>query len=225
MTLPTVEHETAADPRCSIIWLHGLGADGNDFAPIVPELVAPHWPALRFVFPHAPVRPVTVNGGMPMRAWYDIAGTAIADKQDAEGIRASIADVDALIAREVERGVPASRIVLAGFSQGGAIALAGGLRHAESLAGIVGLSTYLPLYEPLAAERNGCNADVPIFQAHGSADPVVPPALGRLSRDGLAALGYRVDWHEYPMAHQVCAEEIADLRNWLDNRVGWVGEA
>jgi phospholipase/carboxylesterase len=218
-TLPTVEHETAADPRCSIIWLHGLGADGNDFAPIVPELVAPHWPALRFVFPHAPVRPVTVNGGMPMRAWYDIAGTAIADRQDADGIRASIAEVDALIAREIERGVPASRIVLAGFSQGGAIALAGGLRHAESLAGIVALSTYLPLHEQLAAERSDANAGVPIFQAHGSADPVVPPALGRMSRDWLAALGYRVDWHEYPMAHQVCAEEIADLRNWLDNRM------
>lgn len=219
MTLPTVEHETAADPRCSIIWLHGLGADGNDFAPIVPELVAPHWPALRFVFPHAPVRPVTVNGGMPMRAWYDIAGTAIADRQDADGIRASIAEVDALIAREAERGVPPSRIVLAGFSQGGAIALAGGLRHAAQLAGIVALSSYLPLHEQLAAERSTANDAVPIFQAHGRADPVVPLALGTMSRDWLAALGYRIDWHEYPMGHQVCAEEITDLRDWLGARL------
>jgi phospholipase/carboxylesterase len=217
--LPTVEHETAAEPRYSIIWLHGLGADGNDFAPIVPELVAPHWPALRFVFPHAPVRPVTVNGGMPMRAWYDIAGTAIADRQDADGIRASIAEVDALVAREAERGVPASRIVLAGFSQGGAIALAGGLRHAEALAGIVALSAYLPLHESLAAERSAANAAVPMFQAHGTADPVVPLELGTMSRDWLVALGYRIDWHEYPMGHQVCAGEIADLRDWLGARL------
>lgn len=217
-TLPTVENETAANPTHSIIWLHGLGADGNDFAPLVPELVALDWPALRFVFPHAPVRPVTLNGGMPMRAWYDIAGTAIADKQDEAGVRASILDIEALIAREVERGIPAARIFLAGFSQGGAIALAAGLRHAERLAGIIALSTYLPLHEQTADELAPANRDIPIFQAHGSADPMVSPSLGTMTHDWLCGAGYNVDWHDYPMAHMVCAEEIADLRAWLSNR-------
>ncbi|MDE2085837.1 MAG: alpha/beta hydrolase fold domain-containing protein [Xanthomonadaceae bacterium] len=216
--LPAVEHETAADPRYSVIWLHGLGADGHDFAPIVPELVAADWPALRFVFPHAPVRPVTVNGGMPMRAWYDIVGFDLVARQDEAGIRASMAAVEALIARENERGVPDERIVLAGFSQGGAIALSAGLRHAKRLAGIVALSTYLPIADTLAAERSAANADVPIFQAHGTFDPVVIPPRGSDSRDLLQRLGYRVDWHSYPMAHAVCAEEIADLRGWLGRR-------
>ncbi|BBD81219.1 alpha/beta hydrolase [Aerosticca soli] len=218
-TLPAVEHETAANPRWSVIWLHGLGADGHDFAPIVPELVAPGWPALRFVFPHAPVRPVTVNGGMAMRAWYDIKGLDIASQEDEAGIRASIAAVRALIAREQARGVAPGRIVLAGFSQGGAIALAGGLRLDEPLAGIIALSTYLPLAGSLAAERSAANAAVPIFQAHGQADPVVPLALGSASRDALLALGYRVDWHVYPMGHAVCPQEIADLRAWLGSRL------
>jgi len=217
--LPAVEHETAPHPTHSIVWLHGLGADGHDFAPIVPELVAPDWPALRFVFPHAPVRPVTVNGGMAMRAWYDIKGLAIADRQDEEGIRTAVAAIEALIAREHERGVPSGRIVLAGFSQGGAIALAAGLRHAEPLAGLVALSTYLPLAHALAAERSAANAAVPIFQAHGTADPVVPLALGSAARAALAALGYAVDWHTYPMAHAVCPQEIADLRAWLGARL------
>jgi phospholipase/carboxylesterase len=217
--LPAVEHETAANPRWSVIWLHGLGADGHDFAPIVPELVAPGWPALRFVFPHAPVRPVTVNGGMAMRAWYDIKGLDIASQEDEAGIRASIAAVRALIAREQARGVAPGQIVLAGFSQGGAIALAGGLRLDESLAGIIALSTYLPLAGSLAAERSAANAAVPIFQAHGQADPVVPLALGSASRDALLALGYRVDWHVYPMGHAVCPQEIADLRAWLGSRL------
>ena len=216
--LPAVEYETAADPRYSVIWLHGLGADGHDFAPIVPELVAADWPALRFVFPHAPVRPVTVNGGMPMRAWYDIVGFDLVARQDEAGIRASMAAVEALIARENERGVPDERIVLAGFSQGGAIALSAGLRHAKRLAGIVALSTYLPIADTLAAERSAANADVPIFQAHGTFDPVVIPPRGSDSRDLLQRLGYRVDWHSYPMAHAVCAEEIADLRGWLGRR-------
>ncbi|MDE2317181.1 MAG: alpha/beta fold hydrolase [Xanthomonadaceae bacterium] len=216
--LPAVEHETAADPRYSVIWLHGLGADGHDFAPIVPELVAADWPALRFVFPHAPVRPVTVNGGMPMRAWYDIVGFDLVARQDEAGIRASMAAVEALIARENERGVPDEHIVLAGFSQGGAIALFAGLRHAKRLAGIVALSTYLPIADTLAAERSAANADVPIFQAHGTFDPVVIPPRGSDSRDLLQRLGYRVDWHSYPMAHAVCAEEIADLRGWLGRR-------
>jgi phospholipase/carboxylesterase len=218
--LETVEHRSSQTPTHSILWLHGLGADGHDFEPIVPELAGEGWPPLRFVFPHAPVRPVTVNGGMPMRAWYDIAGVDIAAKQDEAGIRESVAGVEALIAREAERGVPAANIVLAGFSQGGAIALSAGLRHAERLAGIVALSTYLPLHEKLAGERSEADRDVPIFQAHGSFDPVVPMALGQLSRDWLRGLGYTVDWHDYPMAHQVCGEEIADLRAWLGARFG-----
>lgn len=219
MTLPTVEHETAANPRYSILWLHGLGADGHDFAPIVPELVDPAWPALRFVFPHAPVRPVTVNNGMSMRAWYDIYAFDAAARQDEAGIRASIAAVEALIAREHKRGVPSERIILAGFSQGGAIALAAGLRHAEKLAGIVALSTYLPISATLGNERSAANAATPIFWGHGTADPVVVLARGLASRDALQALGYAVDWHTYPMAHAVCAEEIGDLRRWLGQRL------
>jgi phospholipase/carboxylesterase len=219
LLLPCIENETAADPRYSILWLHGLGADGNDFSPIVPELVASDWPALRFVFPHAPVRPVTVNGGMAMRAWYDIAGIDIASRQDETGIRASIVAVEALIAREVERGVPGERIFLAGFSQGGAIALAAGLRHAAKLAGVIALSTYLPLHEKTPNELADANRDTAIFQAHGTADPVVAPTLGTMTRDWLREAGYRVDWHDYPMGHQVCAEEIADLRNWLSPRL------
>lgn len=219
MTLPTVEHETAVDPRYSILWLHGLGADGHDFAPIVPELVDPAWPALRFVFPHAPVRPVTINNGMSMRAWYDIIGFDARARQDEAGIRASIAAVEALIARENARGIPSGRIFLAGFSQGGAIALAAGLGHAEPLAGIIALSTYLPISATLAAERSAANAATPIFQGHGTADPVVVLQRGVDSRNALQALGYGVDWHTYAMAHAVCAEEIGDLRHWLGRRL------
>lgn len=218
MPLPCVETETAPNPRHSIIWLHGLGADGNDFAPLVPELVDRSWPPLRFVFPHAPVRPVTVNNGVPMRAWYDILGTQIADRQDEAGIRASIGELDRLIEREVERGVATERVILAGFSQGGAIALAGGVRHASRLGGIVALSTYLPMSVSTAAEASGANRALPIFIAHGSLDAVVPQALGERSRDALGALGYDVAWHTYPMAHSVCIEEIIDLRAWLGAR-------
>ena len=218
MPLPAIERETRPSPTWSIIWLHGLGADGNDFAPIVPELVDAAWPGIRFVFPHAPMRPVTVNGGMPMRAWYDIKGMSIADKQDAEGIRASIDEVELLIAREVERGVPASQIVLAGFSQGGAMALSAGLRHRESLAGLVILSAYLPLHDTIEADRHGANHATPIFWGHGSADPVVPMALGQQSRQALEAIGHRIDWHDYPMAHSVNAAEINDIRAWLAER-------
>ena len=217
--LPAVETETAANPVYSIIWLHGLGADGHDFAPIVPELVAPEWPALRFVFPHAPVRPVTINNGMAMRAWYDIYGFDLLSRQDEAGTRESIAQVEALIAREQERGVPSERILLAGFSQGGAIALAAGLRHAQKLAGIVALSTYLPMAHALAAERSAMNAGVPIFWGHGTYDPVVALQRGVESRAALEALGYRVDWHTYPMPHAVCPEEIADLRHWIGERL------
>jgi phospholipase/carboxylesterase len=217
--LPTVEHETAANPAHSILWLHGLGADGNDFAPIVPELVAKGWPALRFVFPHAPVQPVTINGGVPMRAWYDIHGFDARARQDEAGIRESIAAVEALIARENARGVPDENIFLAGFSQGGAIALSAGLRHPRKLAGIVALSTYVPISSLLAAERHAANAATPIFWGHGSADPVVLYQRGVESRDLLLSLGYTVDWHSYPMPHSVCAEEIADLRQWLGARL------
>ena len=219
MPLPTVEHETAAHPTHSVIWLHGLGADGNDFAPIVPELVDPAWPALRFVFPHAPVRPVTINNGMSMRAWYDIIGFEPSARQDEAGIRASVAATEALIEREHERGVPSERIILAGFSQGGAIALSAGVRHAQKLAGIVALSTYLPISATVAAERHAANAATPIFWGHGTADPVVVLQRGSDSRDALQALGHSIDWHTYPMAHAVCAEEIDDLRHWLGQRL------
>lgn len=215
VSLPCVEIETAPKPVHAVIWLHGLGADGNDFAPIIPQLVDPAWPALRFVFPHAPPRPVTVNGGVRMRAWYDIAGMRIEDKQDAAGLRESIAHVEALIAREVERGVASRHILLAGFSQGGAVVLAAGLRHARSLAGIVALSTYLMLGDELASEGSAANAKLPIFFGHGSHDPVVPQPLGAAARDALTARGHAVAWHSYPMAHQVCLEEIADLRAWI----------
>ncbi|MBN8739896.1 MAG: carboxylesterase [Lysobacterales bacterium 69-70] len=219
MILPAVEITTRPRPSHSVIWLHGLGADGHDFAPIIPELVAPEWPALRFVFPHAPLRPVTINGGAAMRAWYDIKGTDIASRQDEAGVRESMTQLDALIAREADRGVPAERVFLAGFSQGGAIVLAGGVRHARRLGGVVALSTYLPIDATTAAERSPANADLPVFMAHGSHDPVVPQPLGARSRDILRGLGYRVDWHSYPMAHSVCAEEIADLRQWLGLRL------
>ncbi|MCW8808899.1 MAG: alpha/beta hydrolase [Rhodanobacter sp.] len=219
MTLPAVEHETAPQPTCSIIWLHGLGADGNDFVPIVPELVVAEWPALRFVFPHAPVRPVTINNGMSMRAWYDIAAFDLNARQDEAGMRASIREVETLIAREVARGVPSERIFLAGFSQGGAIALAAGLRHAEKLAGIIALSTYLPLHASLAAERSAANAATPIFWGHGTADPVVILLRAIESRDLLKSLDYALQWHTYPMLHAVCAEELDDLRHWLSQQL------
>lgn len=219
MLLECVEKETGRNPRGAVIWLHGLGADGNDFVPMVPELVAADWPALRFVFPHAPRRPITINGGMTMRAWYDITGMEIAQRQDEAGIRQSMGLVEALIAREVERGIPASNIVLAGFSQGAAMSVSTGLRHAERLAGVIALSGYLPLERQLESERSAANAGVPIFMGHGSLDPVVPQTLGMLCRDFLRSHGYVVDWHGYTMAHQVCIEEIADLRTWIGARV------
>jgi phospholipase/carboxylesterase len=219
VTLDCVEVETAPQPRHAVIWLHGLGADGHDFEPIVPQLVQPEWPALRFVFPHAAMRPISLNGGLPMRGWYDIAGFDLSQRQDERGIRASIGDVETLIAREVSRGVDASRIVLVGFSQGGAIALAVGLRHAQKLAAIVALSTYLPIESQTANERGEANAATPIFMAHGAFDPVVPQVLGERSRDRLRNWGYAVDWHSYPMAHQVCPQEIADLADFLGPRI------
>jgi phospholipase/carboxylesterase len=196
----------------SIIWLHGLGADGHDFEPIVPELPLPAGLRARFVFPHAPVQAVTINYGHVMPAWYDVYGDG---RQDADGIRASQARLEALIARERERGVVTRRIVLAGFSQGGAIALQTGLRHSERLAGILALSTYLPLAETLDAEAAAANRGVPIFIAHGTEDPVIPLERAAISRDQLRKLGYQVEWHEYPMPHAVCPEEIADVGAWL----------
>ncbi|OOG59275.1 carboxylesterase [Rhodanobacter sp. C03] len=219
MTLPAYEIETAANSRYSVIWLHGLGADGNDFAPIVPQLVDRAWGPIRFVFPHAPVRPVTINNGMSMRAWYDIAAFDLNARQDEAGMRASVAAVESLIGREHERGVPSERIVLAGFSQGGAIALAAGLQYAEKLAGIIALSTYLPTYAALASERSAANAAIPIFWGHGTVDPVVVLQRGLESRDVLQSLGYAVEWHSYLMAHAVCPEEIGDLRHWLSQRL------
>jgi phospholipase/carboxylesterase len=184
----------------------------------VPQLVRPDWPALRFVFPHAPVRAVTVNAGMRMRAWYDISGFDLARREDEAGVRQSIAQVEALIAREGERGIPPARIVLAGFSQGGAIALATGLRRAQPLAGLVALSTYLPLATVSIAESTIAARTTPVFMAHGSFDPVVPETLGRSSRDALLALGVNVEWHSYPMAHQVCPHEVQALTAWLGAR-------
>ncbi|MES1941630.1 carboxylesterase [Salinisphaera sp. T5B8] len=217
--LDCIEIEPKTSARASVIWLHGLGADGNDFVPIVDELGLGADHGIRFVFPNAKTRPVTINNGMAMRAWYDIKGMAIADKQDAEGIRDSASEIEQLIAREAERGIAAESIVIAGFSQGGAIALHTGVRHAERLAGIMGLSTYLPLAETLANEASQANRQTPILMAHGSQDPVVPVQLGQASRDHLLDAGYDVAWHEYPMQHQVCMPEIATIGRWLGERL------
>lgn len=217
--LDTVDIVTGPDPRFSVVWLHGLGADGHDFEPLVPQLVRPDWPALRFVFPHAPVRPVTVNGGMRMRAWYDISGTELANKQDETGIRDSMQKVDALLARETARGVPPERQFLAGFSQGGAITLSLLVRRREPLAGAIALSTYLPLADLAEREVVAEAKRIPLFQAHGSLDPVVPQGLGLMSREWLTRHGFQVDWHSYPMPHSVSVDEIRHLTQWLDQRV------
>ena len=216
MDLTSIEIETAPDPTSSIVILHGLGADGNDFVPIASELDLRAIGPVRFVFPHAPTRPVTINGGHVMRAWYDILGLDRMEmREDEAGLRASQALVEALIAKEKARGVPARRIVLAGFSQGCAMTLMAGLRHDERLAGLVGLSGYLPLAAKTAAERHAANHDVPVFLAHGTQDPVIPIARARDSRDALSRLGYAVEWHEYPMPHSVSTAEIVDLNRWL----------
>lgn len=213
--LETVEVETGPAPTAAVLWLHGLGADGHDFEPVVPALGLPAGPGVRFVFPHAPVMPVTINGGMAMRAWYDVYALEGARREDEAGIRASQARVETLIGRERARGVPAGRLVLAGFSQGGAIALQTGLRHPERLAGILALSTYLPLAGTLGAEAHPANRDVPILMAHGTHDPLIPVARARRSRDLLAGAGYGVEWREYPMPHAVSDAEIADVGAWL----------
>ena len=210
--LESIEIETAPGPQASIIWMHGLGADGSDFAPLADEIELPV--AVRYVFPHAPMMPVSINGGYVMRAWYDISDAAIR-REDEQGVRASQQSVEALLAREKSRGIAAQRIVLAGFSQGGAIALQTGLRHGERLAGIMALSTYVPLADTLAAEAHAANRAVPIFMAHGSADPMIACARARASRDLLLQQAYAVEWHEYPMQHALCPQEIAAIGAWL----------
>jgi phospholipase/carboxylesterase len=213
--LETIEVETAPNPTAAIIWLHGLGADGHDFEPIVPELVHRGERAWRFIFPNAPVRPVTINGGMRMRAWYDIKGLDRNSAEDTEGFKAADGQIRELIAREAGSGIPSSRMVLAGFSQGGAVSLYTMTRLEEKLAGVMALSCYLPGVQNFGAERQPANDATPIFMAHGIADPMLPVMLGAKSRDFLRAHGYPVDWHEYPMAHAVCPAEIADIRKFL----------
>ncbi len=213
--LPRVEIESAPTPTAAVIWLHGLGADGNDFAALVPQLDLRNCAPIRFVFPHAPDMPVTINGGYVMPAWYDILGTDLVQRQDTAGIHRSAAAITALIEHEMARGIAANRIVLAGFSQGSAIALHTGLRYPKRLAGIVALSGYLPLAESLAVERSFANTDTPILMCHGNMDPVVPIQRGEASRDRLSSLGYRVQWQSYPMEHSVHPQEVADISAFL----------
>ena len=215
MTLETIEHETGADPRASIIVLHGLGADGNDFVPICDEIDLSAVGPVRYVFPHAPVRPVTINGGQPMRAWFDVLSFERGSNEDEDGMRASQALIDALIEAEIARGVPASRIVLMGFSQGCAMTLMTGLRYPQRLAGLVALSGWLPLVDSTAAERAEENAETPIFLAHGTADSVVPFARAEFSRDRLNELGHAVEWHAYSIVHTVSLQEIHDIEAFL----------
>jgi phospholipase/carboxylesterase len=214
-SLPAVEISTGPIPALAVIWLHGLGADGHDFEPIVPQLTLPF--PVRYVFPHAPIRPVTINAGMRMRAWYDIVDLR-PGVEDEHGVRESSVLLTALIDRELARGLASTQIVVAGFSQGGAIALHCGLRARGGLAGILALSTYLPLAEHLTQERSESNLGLPVFLAHGSADPVIPMALGLATRRQLEAAGYAVEWHSYAMGHAVCAPEIEDIRAWLAQR-------
>jgi len=215
LRLETVEIEPRAAADATVLLMHGLGADGHDFESLVPELRLPASPSVRWVFPHAPVRPVTINGGFRMRAWYDIAALDRSAPEDEAGIRESADALFALVRRERERGIGAGRIVLAGFSQGGAMALFTALRWPERLGGVVALSCYLPLAATLPAEAHPANAAVPVFMAHGTFDPLVPPALGEGSRDLLRSLGHDVEWHTYPMPHSVCADEVQDLRAFL----------
>jgi phospholipase/carboxylesterase len=215
MTLETIEVETAPKPNAAVIWLHGLGADGHDFEPVVPQIVRRGERAWRFIFPHAPVRPVTLNGGMSMRAWYDIFGLDRSAAEDTAGFRATDAEIRLLIEREAGRGIPAARVVLAGFSQGGAVSLYTGLRYPERLAGVMALSCYLPLAGRLSTERAPANDGAAIFIAHGLADAMLPIALGLAARDTLKSLGYAVEWHQYPMAHSVVEAEIVHIREFL----------
>jgi phospholipase/carboxylesterase len=213
--LETVEIETGPAPRAAVLWMHGLGADGHDFVPVVPEMGLPSGLAVRFVFPHAPVRPVTINQGMRMRAWYDVRDDGGERREDEAGVRESQRDLEALIERERGRGIDATRIALGGFSQGGAMALHVGLRHPERLAGIAALSCFLPLAGRVAAEASPATRETPILMAHGVHDALISIARGRQARDVLAGLGYRVTWREYPMAHEVCPDEMRRVGQWL----------
>ncbi|MGB5426585.1 MAG: alpha/beta fold hydrolase [Gammaproteobacteria bacterium] len=219
-TLDAVEINPPGSPRACIIWLHGLGADGHDFEPLIPQLGLVDALGVRVVLPHAPHRPVTINNGMVMPAWYDIRAADFSRGEDSEGIRESEQQLQALIKREVDNGIPPGKIVLAGFSQGGAIVLHTGLRYPQPLAGILALSSYLPLADTLAAEAAAANSTVPIMMAHGTQDPVVPVMLALQSRDRLVQLGYRVNWYSYPMSHALCPEELVELRDWLQRRLG-----
>jgi phospholipase/carboxylesterase len=215
--LPHITLETGKSPQHSIIWLHGLGADGEDFVCIAEEMNLPI--AVRYLFPHAPKQPVTINGGVIMRAWYDIMASDMVAQQDAKGIRASQAAIEGLIAQEKQRGIITDNIFLAGFSQGGAIALHTGLRHASRLGGILALSTYLPLAETLSSEASAAALNTPIFMAHGQSDPIVTYARGKASADELKKRGYQVAWHEYGMPHSLCAEEVRDIQTWLTHKL------
>ncbi|WP_198115854.1 alpha/beta hydrolase [Massilia rhizosphaerae] len=218
--LEHIQIETNDNPEIAIIWMHGLGADGNDFVPIVRELDLSGLPGIRFIFPHAKTMPVTINNGYVMRAWYDITGLDLTRREDENGLRASQQDVEAFIERENARGIPASRIVLAGFSQGCAMAIQTGLRHSEPLAGLLCLSGYVPLSAQLATERTGAGTSTPIFMAHGRYDNVVPFNRAEASRDLLVSLGYRLEWHEYAMQHTLCLEEVQDISAWLKKVLG-----
>jgi phospholipase/carboxylesterase len=209
--LENVEIATGDHPEAAVIWMHGLGADGNDFVPIVRELDLSECPAIRFIFPHAETMPVTINNGYVMRAWYDILGMDLVRREDEIGLRKSQQQIEQLIAREVERGIPAERIILAGFSQGCAMTLQTGLRYQKKLAGLLCLSGYLPLADKLPAERSEANRDTPIFMAHGRVDTVVQIARAEASRDFLKSLGYAIEWKDYSMPHSVCEEEINDI--------------
>jgi phospholipase/carboxylesterase len=216
--LETIELETGANPTAAVIWMHGLGADGNDFVPIVNELDLSGAPAIRFVFPHAPMMPVSINNGYVMRAWYDVSIGDLqtgARRADETGVRRSQAQIGELIAREYGRKIPFKNILLAGFSQGGAMALHTGLRYPETLAGVLALSCYLPCTASFGAEAAPANVNTPLFIAHGTHDPVVPYAMGRQSHDLLEKSGYAVEWHEYPMQHSVCLEEVRDIGAWI----------
>ncbi|QAU34827.1 alpha/beta hydrolase [Janthinobacterium sp. 17J80-10] len=215
--LESIQIDTAPNPTVSIIWMHGLGADGSDFVPIVRELDLSGCPAIRFIFPHAPMMPVTMNGGYVMRSWYDILlGEDLTRREDEGGLRNSQAAIEQLIAREKARGIPSNRILLAGFSQGCAMTLQTGLRHPEPLGGLLCLSGYLPLADVVAAECHAANHATPIFMTHGTGDPVIPLQRAEASRDLLAGLGHNVEWHAYPMQHSVCMEEIDDIGGWLE---------
>jgi len=218
--LQTVEIETGPHPGASVIWMHGLGADAHDFESAVPMLHLDSGRPVRFVFPNAPVRPVTINGGMPMRAWFDLVAATRDAPEDEAGIRASATAIEALMRREQERGVAAHRMVLAGFSMGGAMALFTALRYPEKLAGVVALSTYLPIASVVAAEVSAANASLPIFMGHGQSDDVVSFHFARKSRQRLHGMGYEVEWHEYPMAHAVIPEELQHVKQFLDRIIG-----